>query len=106
MAFSGLHVVCAFPGSAAPQIRAASLLGRPIWSETLATAGTTTNASPGVDPTNGLGDTVFHVLAAADAFVAVGPTPNASTGPRVLAPAGEFVTIYVAKDDKLAWIAA
>lgn len=106
MAFSGLHVVCAYAGSRTNQAKVAPTLGRPIWSETMASPATTANAAPAADGANGLGDAVFHLRASADSWVAVGSAPNASTGARVLVPAGEFVTMYVQKDDKLAWIAA
>lgn len=106
MAFSGLHVVCAYAGSSAPQSRVASTLGRPIWSETLPTAGTTGNVAPAADTISGLGDAVFHIRASADSYASIGSSPNASTGTRVFVPAGEFVTVYTKKDDKLAWVAA
>lgn len=106
MALTGLHVVCAYPGSTSPQNKVAPTLGRPIWSETLSSPGPTTQASPGTDWANGLGDCIFHIRAAADSYAAIGPSPNASTGTRVFVPAGEFVTVYVTKGDKLAWIAA
>lgn len=106
MAFAGLHVVCAYAGSATAQQKVAPTLGRPIWSETMASAATTTNTAPASDGANGLGDPIFHIRAAADSYAAIGPAPNASTGARVFVPAGEFVTVYAKMDDKLAWIAA
>lgn len=106
MAFNGLHVVCAYPGSASPQLRAAPTLGRPIWSAEPASGVPTTSASPGVEGSNGLGDPVFHIHSVIDAYAAIGPSPNASTGTRVRCPAGEFVTVYTEKGDKLAWVAA
>lgn len=106
MAFTGLHVVCGYAGSIAPQLRPAPTLGRPLWSETLATPSTTSQSSPGVDGANGLGDCIFHILAAEDSYAAIGSAPNASTGTRVFCPAREFVTVYVTKGDKLAWVAA
>lgn len=107
MAFTGLHVVCAYAGSTSPQPKTtAPTLGRPLWSETLSSPGPTTQASPGTDWPNGLGDCIFHIRAAADSYAAIGPEPNASTGARVFVPAGEFVTVYVTKHDKLAWVAA
>lgn len=103
MAFSGLHVVCAYPGSEATQKEPAPTLGRPLWSETLATPGTTSQASPGGGRN---GDAVFHLRSSVDAYAALGQTPNASTGPRILVPAGEFVTVYTKGGDKLAWVEA
>lgn len=103
MPFSGLHVVCAYAGSGAPQRESAPTLGRPLWSETLATAGSTTHASPGADRN---GDAVFHLRASVDAYAAIGPSPNANTGTRVFVPVGEFVTVYTTAGDKLAWVEA
>ncbi len=103
MALVGLHVVCAYAGSNVPQRNAAPTLGRPIWSETLAAPGAGTKVSPGA---NLNGDAVFHLRSAADAWVSIGKAPDAANGTRVFVPAGEFVTVYTDKDDKLAWIAA
>lgn len=73
---------------------------KPVWSESLPIAGTTTNTAP-VTTENG---PVFRVIAAADAYVAIGKTPNAAVEPRVLVVAGVPLTIYVEAGDKLAWV--
>lgn len=59
MAFSGLHVVCAYAGSVARQPHLAPTLGRPIWSENFAFPGITSKKSPG--PEAQTGDAVFHI---------------------------------------------
>lgn len=103
MALSGLHVACCFVGSVEKQIREAPVLRKPEWSQTLAIAGTTDATAPGVKDN---GDPVFHIISSVDAFVAVGPAPNASTGPRMLVQANTPIAIYVGAGDKLAWVAA
>ena len=98
MALTGLHVWCGYAGS--PQ----GLLGKGVWSQTMASAGTTTQAAPSA--TTPQGPPMFQVRASADAFVAIGAAPNATTGTRVFVPAGERVEFYAEAGDKLDWIPA
>jgi hypothetical protein len=103
MAFSGLHVVAAYAGSYRRDTTMA-ILGRPVWSETLATAGTTTNAAPA--NSDSAGEPMFQVYAVADAFIAIGRSPNATTGARIFVPAASYVEVYAEQGDRLAWVAA
>lgn len=101
MAFTGIHVVCAFLGSNSPASTTDALLGRPIWSEKMTSAGTGNKVVP---PAEFKGDAVLHIRAAADAYVAIGPTPDAVSGPAsIIVPAGEFVSLYAKAGDKFAW---
>jgi hypothetical protein len=106
MAFTGLHVVCAYTGPESDREDAMSLIGKAVWAQTFAVAGTTTEAAPLPSPTSGA--PVFQVRAAIDAFVAAAPIPDASsaTSKRFFVPAGERVEFYVQPGDKLAWVAA
>lgn len=104
MAFSGLHVTCGYAGSFTNRNTTLSLLGKVVWSQTFASAGTTTNSAPAAS--DAAGDPMFQVRASADSFVAIGPTPNASTGARIFVPAGERVEFYGQPGDRLAWVAA
>ena len=102
MAFSGLHVVCASVGARAE----ASLIVNFAWSQTMASAGTTSQVAAGAS-------NVFEISASADSWVAIGPAPDAtqtvgsnSGNARILVRAGETRAIFCNQGDKLAWIAA
>jgi hypothetical protein len=103
MAFSGLHVTCGIAGPMSNRSSMLSLMGKVLWSQTLPSAGTTTETAP--DPQD-RGNPMFQVRAAADSFVAIAPAPNATTGPRIFVPAGERIEFYGEPGDKLAWVAA
>lgn len=109
MALSGLHVLCAFAGRAGAPDSQQALLKDFQWSETLASAGTTTQS---VVASNAMA-AVFRVRSSADAFVAVGEVPNASltvstdkSSARMFVAAGVDYDIYAPGKSKLAWVAA
>jgi hypothetical protein len=106
MAFtSGTHIACGYvyaPGEVA-------LMGKIAWSETQASPGTTTNVAPDNPTTigsHGTGKTAFEISASVDIWVAIGPTPDATAGPRVLVRGGTDRNLFCRPGDKLAWIAA
>lgn len=109
MALAGIHVTCALV-SGLGQVSGPQLLQSPAWSETLASAGTTTNACP-ADPSP-TGDYCFEIRAAADSYVAIGAVPDATqavgvgVSARVFVPLGETRNLIGKKGDKLAWVAA
>ena len=110
MALSGLHVVCAYfggPGNGAaeggfgaPQ----AVISDAVWSQTMATAGTTANAAPSRSAEGGR--PIFRIRASEDVFVAVGADPDASTGARYFVSADADYDVFASKGDKLAWVAA
>ncbi|ALN73519.1 hypothetical protein [Aureimonas sp. AU20] len=113
MALSGLHVACGFVGGygrsqagsvASSSIAVIPLLSKAVWSETLASAATTTSSAPAGG--NGAGAPVFTIRSSIDAWVAIGVAPDATIGPRRLIPAGTDVHLFVDSGDKLAWVAA
>jgi hypothetical protein len=106
MAFSGLHVVCGYAGGPHPAgLLQMPAFARPVWSETLAAAATTTNVAPVIDAN--AGPPLFRITVSADSWVSVGPAPNASSGTRFLATAaGGDCDVFVTPGDKLAWILA
>ncbi|MBY5553707.1 hypothetical protein J0664_06150 [Rhizobium leguminosarum] len=104
MAFSGLHVVCGYPGSLFARDKSQAILGKISWSEAPATGVTSTNFAPGENA--GSGQSMFRIRAAADSWVSVGPTPNATSGTRFLVPAGTDYDLYAEPNDKFQWIAA
>ena len=98
MALSGVHVVCGNINVA----NGASLLGAVSWSQTMGSAGTTALPAP-----NGSSMT-FEVRAlTADVWIATGPNPDPTNGPRIpLAVADGSRNILAFPGDRLAWIAA
>lgn len=110
MAFSGLHVACRYAGGPGWGRDPMPVAGAPVWSENMASAATTTNTVPGAttDDSYGgvLGQPIFSVRASADAWIAIGATPNASTGARLFVAANTDYDVFVKPGDKLAWIAA
>lgn len=104
MAFSGTHVVCCFAGAAGLRGTVMSIVGKALWSETMAAAGTTGSAVPNGNQEDGA--PMLRVRASADIFVAIGPAPNASTGPRYFVEAGKDYDFFPTPGDKLAWVAA
>jgi len=100
MAFSGVHVTFGLIDEIG---RSVDVIGKRVWSETLAAAGTTVMAA---NLSQGAARTVFMVQSSVDVFVSIGPTPNASASPRDLILAGERIIIPCVYGDKLAWVAA
>ncbi|PDS97506.1 hypothetical protein CO659_12635 [Rhizobium sp. S9] len=104
MAFSGLHVVCGYPGSLFARDKSQAILGKIAWSEAPASGVTSTNAAPAESA--GSGQAMFRIRAAADSWVSIGPTPNATSGNRFLVPAATDYDVYAEPNDKFQWIAA
>ncbi|AIC27069.1 hypothetical protein IE4771_CH01952 [Rhizobium etli bv. mimosae str. IE4771] len=104
MAFSGLHVVCGYAGSQSQRYTSQAVFGKIAWSESPATGVTSTNVAP--VSSDIAGDPIFRINAAADSWVSVGPTPNATSGTRFLVRAGADYDVYVEPGAKLQWIAA
>lgn len=103
MALVGLHVIQGFAGGSGANASIQSLISNPQWSETLATAGTTTNAAVAG---SGTGRPIFRVRSSEDSFVAVGPTPDAIDGTRYFVPANTDYDFFANPGDKVAWIVA
>lgn len=104
MAFSGLHVVCAFAGAMSKRDKSQAIMGDIKWTESPSSGVTTTNAAP--IPSDSMGDPIFRIRAAADSWVSIGASPNASTNPRFLVAANEDYDVFVEPGDKLQWVAA
>ncbi|WP_407529460.1 hypothetical protein [Methylobacterium oryzisoli] len=111
MAFAGCHVACLYVNSPG----APGLIGGLQWSETLASAGTTSRAMPsnpsGPYPVGNYFPS-FEITVSAESWVAVGPNPDASqasgTGnaARFRIGAGETRNVWCTAGDKVAWAAA
>lgn len=107
MALSGLHVTCGFAGEPRGSASSIPLLGAAVWSETMANPGTTTMEAPPAPSMPALaGRPVFSVRASADAWIAVGPNPDAAAGPRRYLAANTDFDFFVEPGHKLAWTAA
>ncbi|MDR7147133.1 hypothetical protein [Rhizobium sp. BE258] len=103
MALSGAHIVCGYAGSYRRD-KSQAILGKVNWSEAPATGVTTTNGAPGAHDL--YGQPMFRLRASADSYFAVGPTPNATTGPRVFVPANTDYDVFADAGDKVQWVAA
>lgn len=95
MAFTGIHIVCGTnPTPSGPT--------KPVWSRSMTTAGMTDRAAAE-------GHDVWDITAAADAFVAIGATPDASqangegASARVLIRAGERRMFACRAGERVAW---
>lgn len=76
MALSGVHVTCCYAGNTDSPDQSYPLVGKILFSQTMASAGTTTQSAPVVD-TTGRNNPLFQVYGTADFYVAIGPTPDA-----------------------------
>ena len=96
MAFAGIHIACGMN-------LMFDRLAKPVWSRSLATAGTTNRAAAE-------GQDVWEITASADSFVAIGPTPDASqaegegASARILLRAGERRSFQARPGDRVAWV--
>ncbi|KQP82860.1 hypothetical protein ASF57_12045 [Methylobacterium sp. Leaf117] len=104
MALSGVHIACGYIGGKSGLNNRSLILSPPVWSQTMAAAGTTDKGAPAV--AEDTGDPSFEIRSSADIYVAIGAAPNASTGTRIFVPANETRNIFCSSGDKLAWIAA
>ncbi|WFU84372.1 hypothetical protein QA645_17010 [Bradyrhizobium sp. CIAT3101] len=103
MAFSGVHVSCGYAGYNKRNI---ALLAECKWSQSMATAGTTTNASPVESEV--LGAAVFSITATLDIYFAIGTNPDATNGPRRFLQMNTSMDVFAKREggEYLAWIAA
>jgi hypothetical protein len=76
--------------------------------QTMASAGTSTIAAPGVAGVSGNGyRPILSISASAPIYFAVGPTPDATNGARrYMDPANGSVDVFVNPGDFIAWILA
>jgi hypothetical protein len=111
MALSGVHIVCGYVGGFGAGNFIQSLIGKIAWSQTMASAGTTSQAAP--DVASAYGAPAFEIRSSVDCYVAIGAVPDASqttssttSNARIFVPSGETRNIFCSKGDKLAWVAA
>ncbi|MBX5132530.1 hypothetical protein HJB80_07615 [Rhizobium lentis] len=104
MALSGLHIVCGYAGSQTARYTSQAVLGKIMWSEAPASGVTSTNSAPVASDI--AGDPIFRLNAAADSWVSIGKTPDATSGTRFIVRAGADYDVYAQPGDKLQWIAA
>lgn len=107
MALTGVHIACGYGGGSGKNGLTLPVLRKPFWSETMASAGTTSNSAPAGSQSEG--DPLFYIETVAAIFVAVGPTPDATNGPRLYLPVKDGqggITFYAASGDKVAWVLA
>lgn len=104
MALSGVHITAGYSGPYGGSHGQVALLGRAVWSQTMASAGTTTNSAPAASDLER--EPIFSLYSSADVYYAIGPTPDATSGTRRFLPATTAVDVFAAQGDKVAWILA
>lgn len=104
MAFAGTHIACLYVGGVDVNSARLPVVGRVVWSESMASAGTTTQAAPAHRDNS---DPSFEITPAADIFVSIGPTPDASQSPRLLLRAADGPrNVFCRPLDRVAWVLA
>lgn len=106
MPLNGVHIACGYSGPRGGSHGQISLLGRTIWSQTMASPGTTALGAP--LPTDQEAEPIFSIYASEDIYFAVGATPDATNGPRRFLPATTPVDVFAVASgaDKVAWVLA
>lgn len=98
MATSGVHITCGVIVGSDSRFGGV-LQGRRWWSQTMTSAGTTTNGSNSQD-----GHMRIRNLKTTGIWYAIGQNPNASNSPRFYLGGGEYEDHIVDQGDKCAWI--
>jgi hypothetical protein len=95
-----LHVECGRAGGGGPNSEPLPIEigGAMAWSETVASAGTTSNAAPN----NGLAY-VFTLTPTVNMWVGIGPTPNSTDNPRRRLLAGIARSFVAQPGDRVKW---
>lgn len=106
MAAPSLHVICGYAGGDIGDSNSPAkqpIMREPEWSAEPVDGTPTTQSAPdklGLFP-------VFRVTATVDAYVSIGPNPDATVSPRYLLLAGDGQRDFYARPgDKLEWTAA
>lgn len=107
MALTGVHIACAYAGGFGRNGIHVRAMSAPVWSQTMATAGTTQAAPLGTAD----GDPIFEINPAVDIWLAIGPNPDAVNGPRSFVFKVSDGSIggayrFGKPGDKVAWVAA
>lgn len=105
-----MHVVCGYYGS--PAVGSLPPLEKILWSETIASGGTSSNAAPAA--TAGQARPILRVYSSVAAYVvpvatggdATQTNGNTPATARQYVPANTFIDIYVQPGHKLTWAAA
>lgn len=103
MALAGLAVTCLATGGPTLVGQLQQLPSRVWWSEDFATDGTTAAMAPSV--ASEYGPNIFRIFPVVACWIAIGPDPDATTGPRIYLPAQSERDYIVQSGDKLDWIA-
>jgi hypothetical protein len=106
LALSGVHVACGYSGPGYNKRHEVALLAECKWSQTMATAGTTTNASP--IESEFAGAAIFSIISTVDIFFAIGTNPDATNGSRRFLQANTPMDVFGKREggEYLAWVAA
>ncbi len=101
MALVGLHVLAGYAGARGYKDSIQPLMNKRIWSEILQVAGESTNAAPKEGDV--AGRPVFRVRCSVDAWLSIGPDPDATISPLEFLPADETKDLFVEPGDRIAW---
>lgn len=105
MSLSQVHIASLYLGAPGAYGNVLALTYKAVWSQTMPAPGVTDKAAP--EGSTDFGQPSFEIsAAAADVFVAVSPTPDATSSPRIVVRAGETRNVFCRPGDKLAWIEA
>lgn len=97
-----IHVTCGEGGAYSSGQLVPVEVGSLDWSETLVSAGTTTNTAGTDSPA--YSRKILTVTAyGAPAWVAIGASPNAGANPRRYLADGQMIQVAVEPGDKVAW---
>lgn len=104
MALSGTHILCGYAGGRGFFNTTLAVFNEMMWSQTMSNPGTTTNSAPASN--DSWGDPLFRVHASQDIYIAVGGSPDPTSGARMFVPANMTIDVFAAHNDKLAWVTA
>ncbi|MEI6161483.1 MAG: hypothetical protein WCP77_16730 [Roseococcus sp.] len=99
-----IHVECGEVRTVGTGIQPIEVAGSLAWSETVATAGNTTNAAP-ASTNPAISAMVLTVTAEVDVWLALGATPNPGGSPRRRLKAGQTRSFLAPVGTKVGWAA-
>jgi hypothetical protein len=99
-----LHIECGLVRAVGTDIQPVEVGGGLLWSETLASAGTSTAVVPAA-PTDGVSAMVLTLTAEVDMWVSIGGSPNAAANPRRRLKAGSVRSFLAVTGHRVAWAA-
>jgi hypothetical protein len=100
-----IHVECGEVRTVGTGIQPIEVAGSLAWSETVATAGTTTNTAPS-SPDASISAMVLTVTAEVDVWISLGSSPAPAANPRRRLKAGQTRSFLAPAGTRVGWAAA